>query len=102
MKLGTLVARRLRRVRRERGFSQEELAGRAGLNRNYVGMVEREENSPTIETLEKLAAALEVHPKLFFEEGPEMSSGSDRVASAAEHRSPKRRVKRGRAEKSRS
>ena len=71
MKLGTSVARRLRRIRLEGGLSQEELAGRAGLNRNYVGMVEREENSPTIETLEKLAAALQVHPKLFFEEGPE-------------------------------
>ncbi len=102
MKLGTLLARRLRRVRRERGLTQEELAGRAGLNRNYVGMVEREESSPTIETLEKLARALEVHPILFFEEGPEMGSGGGRVVSDAEHRTTMTHVTRSRPIKSRS
>jgi transcriptional regulator with XRE-family HTH domain len=44
----------------ERGFTQEELADRAGLNRNYVGMIEREENASTVDTLEALAEALEV------------------------------------------
>ena len=37
-----------------------------GLNRNYVGMIEREENSPTVDTLEKLAAVLKIEPQLFF------------------------------------
>ena len=41
------MARRLRRFRHQSGLTQEELAARAGLNRNYVGMIEREENSPT-------------------------------------------------------
>jgi len=47
MKLRARVARNLRRLRAERGLTQEEVAERAGLNRNYVGMLEREENSPT-------------------------------------------------------
>ena len=66
MKLGAAVARRLRRFRHQSGLTQEELAARAGLNRNYVGMIEREENSPTVDTLEKLAAVLKIEPKLFF------------------------------------
>ncbi|WP_287849679.1 helix-turn-helix domain-containing protein [Acidiphilium sp.] len=52
----------MRRLRAERGLSQEELAHRAGLNRNYVGMIEREENAATVDTMEQLAAALGVGP----------------------------------------
>jgi transcriptional regulator with XRE-family HTH domain len=62
MKLRRVVARNLRRIRRERGLSQEELADRAGLNRNYVGMMEREENAPTVDVLEQPATALSVEP----------------------------------------
>jgi transcriptional regulator with XRE-family HTH domain len=60
MKLRRVVARNLRQFRRERGLSQEELAARADLNRNYVGMVEREQNSPTVDVLEQLARALDI------------------------------------------
>ena len=60
MKLRRVVARNLRRMRRERGLSQEELADRAHLNRNYVGMIERAENAPTVDALEQLSTALNV------------------------------------------
>jgi transcriptional regulator with XRE-family HTH domain len=76
MKLGSVVARRLRRFRHERGLTQEELAARAGLNRNYVGMIEREQNSPTVDTLEKLATVLNVHPKVFFDEEADIAAAS--------------------------
>ena len=56
------MARSLRRLRAERGLTQEEVAERAGLNRNYVGMIEREENSPTIDVIEKIAVVLDVDP----------------------------------------
>jgi len=62
MELRRIVAQNLRRLRQDRGLTQEELADRAGLNRNYVGMVEREENAPTVDTLEALAKALKVDP----------------------------------------
>lgn len=68
MKLRRVVARNLRRLRQESGLSQEELADRAGLNRNYVGMIEREENAPTVDALEQLSRALNVHPISFFHE----------------------------------
>jgi len=47
-------------LRQASGLSQEQLADRAGLDRNYVGKLEREENSPTVDTLESLALALQV------------------------------------------
>lgn len=62
MNLREVMATNLRRLRSERGLSQEELADRADLNRNYVGMLEREENAATLDTLEKLADVLGVDP----------------------------------------
>ncbi|MDK1494283.1 helix-turn-helix transcriptional regulator [Sinorhizobium sp. 7-81] len=62
MSLRERVARNLRRVRQEKSLSQEELAHRAHVNRNYVGMLEREEFAASIDMLEKLAVALGVDP----------------------------------------
>ncbi|MET0531399.1 MAG: helix-turn-helix transcriptional regulator [Microvirga sp.] len=60
MSLRRIVARNLKRLRKERGLSQEELADLAGLNRNYIGMIERQENAATVDTLEALAEALQI------------------------------------------
>ena len=49
-------------------MSQEELADRAEINRNHVGMVERSENAATVDMLEKLAEALGAKPVDFFRE----------------------------------
>jgi transcriptional regulator with XRE-family HTH domain len=62
MKLRAIVARNLRILRKQKGLSQEELADSAGINRNYVGQIEREEKSPTIDVIEKLCDPLEVNP----------------------------------------
>ncbi len=56
----------LQKLRRAKGMSQEELAARADINRNYVGMLERNEHAPTIEMLEKLALGLDVDPADLF------------------------------------
>jgi transcriptional regulator with XRE-family HTH domain len=50
----------LRQVREERGWSQEQLAAQAGLNRSYVGEVERGRAVPSLVTVAKLAGALEM------------------------------------------
>jgi len=49
------------KVREQRlllGLSQEELAGRAGVHRTYVGMIERAEKNITLTNVEKIAKAL--------------------------------------------
>lgn len=48
----------VRRIRKERGFSQEELADRARLHRTYVGGVERGERNISLENILALAEAL--------------------------------------------
>jgi transcriptional regulator with XRE-family HTH domain len=53
-----LVAWNLRRIRVERGFSQERLAAECGVDRVYVGEIERELANPTLDLLSRLAAAL--------------------------------------------
>ncbi|MGY8667006.1 MULTISPECIES: helix-turn-helix transcriptional regulator [unclassified Bradyrhizobium] len=68
MKLRRVVAQNLRRQRRKSGLSQEELADRAGLNRNYIGMIEREENSPTVDALEQISEALGIDPVVLFQD----------------------------------
>ena len=53
---------KVRRYRLRHGFSQEELAYRAGLHRTQITLIERGKRSPRLETICKLAAALDVKP----------------------------------------
>ncbi len=51
---------RVRTLRQAQGFSQDDLASRAGLHRTYVGGVERGERNVSLLNLAKLASALDV------------------------------------------
>lgn len=52
----------LRRLRKEAGLSQEQLALEAGIERNFVSLIERGINQPTIKVIFKLAGPLNVGP----------------------------------------
>jgi len=54
---------RVRELRLERGLTQEKLANRAGMHFTAIGHIERASRSSTLETILKLARALEVQPK---------------------------------------
>lgn len=55
-----ILAENLRRIRLEKGLSQEKLGDLAGLHRTYVGSVERAERNVSIDCIEALALALRV------------------------------------------
>jgi transcriptional regulator with XRE-family HTH domain len=66
---------RIRQLRNDRGWSQEELADRAGLHRTYIGSVERGEQNLSLVNIERLSATLGVSlAKLFapFTEVPSL------------------------------
>lgn len=73
MKLRERVARNLRRLRQAEGLSQEELCSHAGIDKNYVGKLEREENAATVDMLEKIAEALGIDPIEFLRPTNELS-----------------------------
>lgn len=52
------LGRRIREIRHAQGVSQEELAHRSGLDRSYVGSVERGERNVSIDNIAALARAL--------------------------------------------
>ena len=52
------LAANMKRLRKERGWSQEVLADEAGLDRTYISGIERVVKNPTITVVERVAAAL--------------------------------------------
>ncbi len=49
---------RVRELRRDKQLSQEELAFRAGIHRNYLGGIERGERNPSLKNISAIADAL--------------------------------------------
>ena len=60
-------AQNLRRCRHVAGISQETLGFRAELHRTEIGLLERGARTPRIDTVVKLAAALQVEPDELLE-----------------------------------
>ncbi|MBI4843100.1 MAG: helix-turn-helix transcriptional regulator [Nitrospirae bacterium] len=66
-KLKEQFGQRLRKLRKEHGLSQEELALSCRLDRTYIGGVERGERNISLINIVKIAKALKITPKDFFE-----------------------------------
>ena len=61
------IAKTIRLLRMKSNLSQEALSLKSGLNRAYVGHIERGYKRPTIETLKKISNALDVPISQLFE-----------------------------------
>lgn len=66
MKGRALFAWNLRRLRSERGISQERLAADLEVDRAYISELENKRGNPTVDFLDKLAAVLDVPFHEFF------------------------------------
>ena len=66
-----VIADRLRAIRQQKNLSQGDIEERTGLKRCYVSRVENGHTVPSVETLEKMARALEVPMYQLFYEGEE-------------------------------
>ena len=73
MKTKQTVGARLRILRAERDLSQRALAQLAGISPNSISLIERNEISPSVATLQNLATALHVRVSYFFEDESEES-----------------------------
>ncbi|WP_299950621.1 helix-turn-helix transcriptional regulator [Hyphomonas sp. BRH_c22] len=62
MNIREVFAQNLKKFRRAKGLSQEELAHLAGIDRTYVSLLERRIYSVTIDILARLAEALDIEP----------------------------------------
>lgn len=68
MDLVQLLGENVRRLRKERGLSQEELAFQAGMKRSYLSDLERGTRNPTVRAVGRLAEALETLPADLLDE----------------------------------
>lgn len=68
--LPKVIGERIRNFRKERGLSQEELAEIANLHTTYIGQLERGEKNATLESIAKVANALEISLEDLFRSIP--------------------------------
>lgn len=62
-----ILGKRIRNYRTAKGWSQEKLAQISGCHPTYIGQIERGEKNATIESIEKISAALDVSLSKLFE-----------------------------------
>lgn len=67
MGLERLVIDNIKRIRKEKGISQEKLAEACNTATSYIGLMEIYRNVPKLSTIERIAGALGVDPLVFFE-----------------------------------
>jgi transcriptional regulator with XRE-family HTH domain len=63
----TILAKNMKRIRKERGISQEDLAHMAQIDRTYVSALERRLYAASIDVIDKIAEALSVRIDVLFQ-----------------------------------
>ena len=62
-----IIGERIRKLRKVKSLSQEQLAERAGIDRSHMGFIEQGRRQPTIATLHKLTKNLDVSLEDLFQ-----------------------------------
>ena len=65
--IAKILGQRIRNYRTGKGLSQEKLAELSGCHPSYIGQIERGEKNATVESIEKIASALNVSLSKLFE-----------------------------------
>ena len=77
--IAKIIGQRIRNYRTQKGLSQEKLADLAGCHPTYIGQLERGEKNATLESVEKIASAMDISlSELFDKLG---KSGSNNIAA---------------------
>lgn len=65
-KICQLFGERIRKLRKERGFSQEDFANEVGIHRTYIGSIERGEKNPCLNNIQRMSHALKISLRELF------------------------------------
>ena len=77
--IAKIIGQRIRNYRTQKGLSQEKLAELAGCHPTYIGQLERGEKNVTLESVEKIASAMDISlSELFDKLG---KSGGNNIAA---------------------
>lgn len=77
--IAKIIGQRIRNYRTQKGLSQEKLSELAGCHPTYIGQLERGEKNATLESVEKIALAMDISlSELFDKLG---KSGGDNIAA---------------------
>lgn len=89
MDISNYVGPAVRALREQAGFSQEELADRAQLDRTYVSGIERSRRNPSVKSLQRVAAALDTSLDVLFIHARTLAEAAPQRAASK----PTRRVR---------
>ncbi len=67
MSLEKTVIDNIKRIRKEKGITQEQLAEACNTATSYIGLMEIYKNVPKLSTIERIAKALDVEPQVLFQ-----------------------------------
>jgi transcriptional regulator with XRE-family HTH domain len=87
MYLDRLVIDNIKRIRKEKGISQEKLAEACNTATSYIGLMEIYRNVPKLSTIERIAKALDVDPLIFFQD-----TAKNSLVQAAEIQNKKKKI----------
>lgn len=79
MDLEKTVIDNIKRIRKEKHITQEQLAEACNTATSYIGLMETYKNVPKLSTIEKIAAALNVEPEILFKKSEKKDEQKIRI-----------------------